>query len=138
MHKEKFFDFMRQHKLLISLSFIASLTILLAHYYSVIFIRHLPPEAAVNIAHQLSPAGLLYTICACIFWFMFFTHFIKQSNVLQYLGKHSFFMYLVHPLVIVYLNLAVYKLALLMTAPVAIVFYILTAFSSAALAKVFD
>ena len=138
VHKDEFFDFMKQHKLTISISFIASLAVLLAHYYFVIFFRHLPPEAAVNTAHQLSPAGIIYTICACVFWFMLFTHFIKESSVLQYLGKHSFFIYLVHPLVIVYLNLAIFKLELLMTAPVAILFYLLTAAISMVLAHFFD
>ena len=138
VHKEKFFNFMQANKLKISVGFITSLLILLLHYYSIIYMQHLPAEAAVNTAHQLSPAGIFYTILACVFWFMIFTYFIKNSIILQTLGKHSFFIYLVHPLVITYLSLIVGKLGFLMTAPVAILFYIITTSVSILLSKSFD
>ena len=137
---DKFFDFMRNNKTKISLSFLISLMAMLIHYYLVIFVQHLPPEAAVNIVHQLSPIGIFYTITASVFFFMLFTFNNFSANVqsiLSILGRHSYFAYLFHPLLIVYLRLILDKLNLLMTAPNAIIFYILTAIISLVFAVLF-
>ena len=137
---DKFFDFMRNNKTKISLSFLISLMAMLTHYYLVVFVQHLPPEAAVNIVHQLSPIGIFYTITASIFFFMLFTFNNFSTNVqsiLSILGRHSYFAYLFHPLLIVYLRLILDKLNLLMTAPNAIIFYILTVIISLVFAMLF-
>ena len=122
---DKFFEFMRNKKITITLSFILSLIAMLGYYYYVIKVQNFSLEAAVNTAHQLSPIGIIYTIAASIFWFMLFTFIINDSSLLKFMGKHSYFAYLVHPLIIFYLHLLLDELNLLMTAPNAIVFYII-------------
>ncbi len=137
VHIEKFFEFMRNKKITISLSYLISLTVLLCHYYLVILVQKLSPEAAVNTAHQLSPVGVIYTITASLFFFMLFTFIINNSKLLSILGKHSYFAYLFHPLVIFYLHLILDKLNLLLTAVNAIIFYVLTVLISLIFAALF-
>ena len=45
------------------------------------------------------------------------------KKLLSLLGKHSYFVYLVHPLFISYLTYALVESGLIMTAPVAVCFY---------------
>lgn len=121
---DKFFDFIDNHKSIITLSFILTFIAMLGYYYFLVLHRNFSLEAAVNTAHQLSPIGILYTITASIFFFMFFT--FNNSNILKFFGKHSYFVYLVHPLIIFWLRIFMDKLNLIMTAPNAIILYILT------------
>ena len=140
VHIEKFFTFMRQNKMIINFGFIVSLLILLAHYYVVIFLRHLPPEAAVNIAHQLSPAGIIYTITASVFWFTIFSSYNFGSilkSALSFCGRHSYFAYLFHPLLITYLSLLLQSTGRVMTASIAILFYFITVIISLLIASTF-
>ncbi len=126
---EEFERFMRSNVAPISIGFVATLLGMLAHYYYIIFIRGLPAEAAINIAHQLSPIGILYTIAASIFFFMLFStvDFGAIKKALSLFGRHSYFAYLVHPLAITYLVLGIQRAGLLLTAPVAIGLYLATA-----------
>ena len=126
---ERFDQFMRSNVAPISIGFAVTLLGMLAHYYYIILIRGLPAEAAINIAHQLSPIGILYTIAASIFFFMLFStvDFGAMKKVPAFLGRHSYFAYLVHPLVITYLVLEIQRAGLLMTAPVAVTLYLATA-----------
>ena len=134
---DKFFDFMRRNKIAISLSFILSLIAMLCHYYFLIFVSHITPEAAVNTAHQLSPIGIIYTITASIFFFMLFMFVIPNSQLLNVLGKHSYFAYLFHPFVITYLGVLLNFSGRIMTAPIAIVFYVITVIISIKVAAKF-
>ena len=134
---EKFFEFMRNKKIAIIVGFEVSLIAMLGYYYYVINVQNLPPEAAVNTAHQLSPVGIIYTITASIFFFTLFTFIINDSVFLKILGYHSYFAYLVHPLIIFYLHLLLDKLNLLMTAPNSIIFYIFTVLVSLMFAALF-
>ena len=128
VHIDKFFNFMRNNKFLISSAFILSLLGLLIYYYILLFVHHLPSEAAVNTAHQLSPLGIIYTITASIFFFTLFT-FVKFSDnvksILSLLGKHSYFAYLFHPFIITYLSLLLQWSGRIMTAPIAIIYYMI-------------
>lgn len=137
LHIESFLDFLRRRRMAIGLGFILSLIGLLCHYYSVVLIKHLPAEAAVNTAHQLSPIGIIYTVAASVFFFGLFTFNLNNSLLLKLLGRHSYFVYLFHPLVILYLHLLLDKLNLLLTAPNAIVFYLSTAAISLMFAVIF-
>ena len=123
---DRFLSLLRRRRGAISLSFVLSLTALLCHYYFVVLIHHQPAEAAVNTAHQLSPIGIIYTVAASIFLFGLFTFTLKDSTLLKLLGRHSYFIYLFHPLVILYLHLVLDNLNLVMTALNAIVFYFMT------------
>ena len=137
VHIDKFFDFMQSKQIAITVSFIFSLIAMLGYYYYLIIARNISAEAAVNTAHQLSPIGIIYTGTASIFFFMLFSFVINNSMLLKALGYHSYFVYLFHPMLILYLHLILDKLNLLMTAPNAMVFYILTVFVSLIFAAMF-
>jgi len=94
-----------------------------------VYFNHYSPEQAVNTAHQLSPIGVLYTLFTTLYLFMLFNknkmpHIVKI--ILASLGKHSYLVYLVHPLIMYYLfdYLTVYNIV--MSAPIVIGFYLLT------------
>ena len=103
---ENFMEFMKSNKISIWIFFIATLIGMLAHYYFLIWNWEYRPEWAINIAHQLSPIGILYTISASIFCFERFT-FGSLPNILRHaleiFGKHSYFAYLFHPTAIMFL-----------------------------------
>lgn len=125
---EHFNQYMQSNLVPITIAFIITLTGMLAHYNYIVRIWGLPPEAAINIAHQLSPIGILYTIAASIFFFMLFStvDFGAFKNLLSILGRHSYFAYLVHPLVITYLMWWLQSTGRLLTASTAIAFYFAT------------
>ena len=129
LHSEKFFAWLSSHKKIVNATFVVALTTLLGHYYALIYVRNLSPLEAVNTAHQLSPAGIFYTVAASIFLFALF-QFGKLNSptqkLLSLLGKNSYFVYLAHPLAITYLSLGLGKLGLVMAAPNALVFYVVT------------
>ena len=103
---ENFLQFMRSNRTSIGIFFIATLVGMLVHYYFLIDVFDYRPEWAINIAHQLSPIGIFYTIAASIFLFERFT-FAKIPNLirraLEICGKHSYFAYLFHPTAIMFL-----------------------------------
>ena len=127
---DTFLKFLHEKRNAIVAFFWFTLALILGYYYYLLFFKHYTPIEAINTAHQLSPAGILYTIGASIFFFAIFTeqHYPAFLNPLfSLLGRHSYFAYLAHPVSITYLDIAVTRLGLIMTAPLAIVFYILTA-----------
>jgi peptidoglycan/LPS O-acetylase OafA/YrhL len=101
---------------------------MLAYYYILLYLADYTPEAAVNTVHQLSPIGVLYTVAATLFWYASFakTSLPIASRVLGVLGKYSFPVYLVHPLFMYYLSDFLASHALIMNAPVTILFFVLT------------
>ena len=129
IHSQRFFEWCAAHKKIISATFLITLITLLSWYYFLIIVKHYSPEAAVNTAHQLSPPGIFYTIAASIFFFTLF-EFGKLPDSLKtflsVLGKNSYFVYLAHPFAIHYLALGLGKLGLIMTAPNALIFYVVT------------
>jgi len=136
----KYSDFkvvIRRHQSSITNFFYLTLSGILLFYYYLLYVDHYTPEAAVNTDHQLSPIGILYTLSTTLFLFMVFSKdTLPQGirNVLSSLGKHSYGVYLVHPLVMYYLSNYLAGQNLLMTAPITIIFYLLTASFSLAFA----
>lgn len=129
IHSQRFFAWCAANKKIISATFLLALTTLLGYYYFLIRVRNFSPEAAVNTAHQLSPPGIFYTIAASIFLFALFQSGSLPAPLkkfLSVLGKNSYFVYLAHPLTITYLSLSLGKLGLIMTAPNALIFYVVT------------
>ena len=141
VHMEGFHAFMQRCRLSICLFFWASMAALLGYYYYLLFQTGYTPVEAVNTAHQLSPAGIFYTIGASLFFFTIFTYqqFPHWLNpILSALGRHSYFAYLVHPVAITYITLVMQAKGMLMTAPVALCFYFavtLLAIGAAALCR---
>ena len=71
------------------------------------------------MAHQLCPAGILYTLGASLFFFTEFTfqrypHWLNP--LFSLLGRHSYFAYLVHPVIITYISLLIART--LLTLPI--------------------
>ena len=129
VHSEKFFAWISAHKKIVNATFFVALTTLLGYYYFLLAVRKFSPLEAVNTAHQLSPAGIFYTVAASIFFFTLFQFGTLNSptkKLLSLLGKNSYFVYLAHPFAITYLSLGLGKLGLIMTAPNAIIFYVVT------------
>lgn len=129
VHINSFMLFMKKQRPVISLFFLISLLSLLGYYYKLIYADGYTLLEAINTAHQLSPAGICYTIAASIFFFTIFTYnnfSDRLKNYLHILGFHSYFAYLVHPLVITYLSMLIAGTNHLMTAPISILFYIVT------------
>ena len=129
-HMDSFKDIMQRFRNTITILFWVSLVSLLGFYYHLIFNTGYTALEAINTAHQLSPAGIFYTIMASIFFFNIFTYQKypeKLNTLLHILGKHSYFAYLAHPLAITYLAYFLAQTGKIMTAPIAIVFYVVTA-----------
>ena len=127
VHMEEFHAFMQRRRLGICVFFWGSMAALLGYYYHLLFQTGYTPIEAVNTAHQLSPAGIFYTIGASLFFFTIFTYqrFPSWLNpLLSALGRHSYFAYLVHPVFITYITLFMQAKGIIMTAPLAIAFYL--------------
>lgn len=117
--------------------FYLTLAGMLSFYYYLLFISRYTPEQAVNTAHQLSPIGVLYTLASTLFLFLLFNKGqipTVVKTLLASLGKHSYLVYLVHPLIMYYLTDYLNGHNMLMTAPTTIVFYLLTTIFSLAFA----
>ncbi|WP_378956387.1 acyltransferase [Pelosinus sp. sgz500959] len=102
---------------------------MLSFYYYLLYVSHYSPEQAVNTAHQLSPIGVLYTLGSTLFLFLFFNNSKLPNSIesiLSALGKHSYLVYLVHPLVMYYLDAYLTRHNIMMSAIVVIIFYLLT------------
>lgn len=126
VHFAIFYDFMIKRYIQIQLFFFLTLGGLLGYYYYLIYSKHYSAESAINTAHQLSPAGIFYTIGASLFFFSIFSFERLPHSchaLLSLLGKHSYFVYLFHPFAIHYLSLFVSAQGKLMTAPITVVFY---------------
>jgi len=140
VHYSAFQQFMQKRRLAICLFFWASLASLLAYYYDLVFDKGYNAESAINTAHQLSPAGIIYTIGASIFLFTIFSY-NKYPNwvhaLLSCLGRHSYFAYLFHPVIITYLAFFLAWQNKLMTAGTTIFFYFTVIILSTLMAMVF-
>ena len=108
---------------------ILSLAALLAWYYKLLLVDGYTPLEGIYTAHQLSPLGIFYTIGATLALFTFFTR-LGTENILgrafQLLGKHSYFIYLGHPIAITYLLMAIHGSGRVLTAPLALAMYAAT------------
>ena len=108
---------------------ILSLAALLAWYYKLLLVDGYTPLEGIYTAHQLSPLGIFYTIGATLALFAFFTR-LGTENILgrafQLLGKHSYFIYLGHPIAITYLLMAIHGSGRVLTAPLALAMYAAT------------
>ena len=108
---------------------IVSLGALLAWYYKLILVDGYTPLEGIYTAHQLSPLGIFYTIGATLALFAFFTRLGTENalgRAFQLLGKHSYFIYLAHPVAITYLLMMIHGAGYVLTAPIALSMYMAT------------
>ena len=128
VHYEQFLQLLRRRRGTLSLFFFASFVSMVGYYYYLILVRGYDAVGAINTAHQLCPFGVVYTLAASIFLFAIFTPDAYPAAIrplLSFLGRHSYFVYLAHPLAITYLGLMLEKTGRVMTAPIAVAFYVL-------------
>lgn len=128
---DDFRAFARRRAQAIGLFFLLALAALLAHYYWLLdHGRDL--EQAVNTAQQLSPGGVVYTLAACLFLFVLFDRPLPAAAAapLALLARHSYVVYLVHPLVMFHLAAWLTAEGLAMTPPVVTAFYLATVAAS--------
>ena len=131
-HFDNFADFMRRRCRLIYVGYIISLAGLLLYYYSILQ-RGLTPLDAVFTAHQLCPLGVIYTVAASVFFFTLFSHppYPSAFNIIPaFLGRHSYFCYLAHPLFISFFAVQLAAYGRIMTAGTAALFYLAVLFCS--------
>ncbi len=123
---DEFCAFMERRRGALMVFFVASLISMLGYYYYLLLVRGYDAISAINTAHQLCPLGVIYTMAASLFLFALFTPDASAAfrPVLSMLGRHSYFVYLAHPLAITYLSLAFEKTGRVMTASIAIAFYV--------------
>lgn len=127
VHYDVFKVFMQQKINLIRVFGLLSLIGIVGYYYYCIYYNGLSAEGAINTAHQLSPAGLIYTVGATIFLFAEFQYGILSkyiTGLFSLLGKHSYFIYLGHPVAITFLSMYMAKFNIVMTAVNSMMFYI--------------
>lgn len=108
---------------------ILSLAALLAWYYKLLLVDGYTPLEGIYTAHQLAPLGIFYTIGATLALFAFFTRLGTENalgRAFQLLGKHSYFIYLAHPVAITYLLMAILGTGHVLTAPLALAMYAAT------------
>ena len=125
VHYDDFKIFMRDNLNKLRAFGFISLIGLLAYYYYCIYYNGYSPEGAINTAHQLSPAGLVYTLGASLYLFAEFQYgFLAKigTSLFSLLGRHSYFVYLAHPVAITYLALFMAKFNIVMTAVNSMIF----------------
>jgi len=122
-----FVHFTERFRTAIYCFFVSTLAGMLLFYYYLVYGCQKGPEDAVNLAHQLSPIGVLYTIAAALFLFTLFRQTAVPKPIipiLMLLSEHSYPVYLVHPFLIYYLTQALSMSGLIMTTPVTVLFYL--------------
>lgn len=126
VNSDVFHRVMQNHRNAIIGGFWLSLTLLLGYYYKLEYINGYTPLEGVFTAHQLCPPGVLYTVAASLFFFTIFTYRRFPDffcPVLSLLGRHSYFMYLAHPLIITYLMMVLARYNVVMSSGAAIALY---------------
>ncbi|SMC75209.1 acyltransferase [Sporomusa malonica] len=134
----QFLAALERNKRVVNVSFVATLTGMLFFYYHLVYFKQYSLEQAVNTVHQLSPVGVLYTLGATLFWFKTFSRPLptKLSAALGCLGRYSYLVYLVHPLVMYYLIVELTRMAIPLTPTVTVAFYFATLALSTCLASI--
>ncbi len=136
---EDFRAFAAAHRRALGMFFALALAALLGHYYAVLAAGN-DLERALTAAQQLSPGGVVYTLAACLYLFAVFDRTLPAGIVppLALLARHSYAVYLVHPLVMYHLAQGLAEAGLAMTPPVVIAFYIVTVAASLLLAAMLE
>lgn len=126
----------KRHNLL-AIFFILTAAGMLAFYYYLLAQYGYTLEQAVDTDHQLSPLGILYTLAASLFGFSLFSRPLpgRITALLALLGRHSYFVYLVHPFVMFVLFSLISRKGLMMTSWLTITFYLATLGGSLLLAE---
>lgn len=123
---DEFKNFLKANKKFLTAFFIITMLMQAAHFFLLIKMGRTPLEA-VYTAHQLSPIGIIYTVSSCLFFFWLFTYSLasgKIYKIISLLGKHSYFMYLIHPFFLTIAALHIANNGMVITAGVSIALYV--------------
>ncbi len=128
VHMDEFMAFMEKYRSKIVAFFWLTMASHLGYYYYLLYVRGYTPLEGVGTAHQLAPTGVIYTLGASVFFFTIFTlwrlpEFLRP--VFGLLGKHSYFMYLAHPIALTYFGFLFEDMGVLLNVPMTVVFYLL-------------
>ena len=117
-----------------------SLAAMLAHYYILIGPRGYTLVQAVNTVHQLSPAGVLYSVFASLFLLVRFSQPLPLPlrQILSVAGRYSYSIFWLHPFFLHYLHEAVRSLGWRLGVAVTAVLYLATLSASLATAVVWQ
>lgn len=121
------------YRIAITTAFIASIIFMLSGYYYVMDVWHYTRLEAIYTIHQLSPMGMFYTGAGTIYFLFFFIVTplsISTKAFWQQIGDCSYGIYLIHPLILIWLTSLINHLNLLYTAPIIIGLYITTVCAS--------
>ena len=131
-------NWLEQNHLIIKASFWGSLSMILAAYYWVVLGLGWSLEQAVSAIHQLSPIGVLYTGASALYLSMSFSPPMSKRvhQVLNILASHSFFIFLVHPFVMSWLQALFASWQLMPDPAVIVLFYLATLLISLGLSAV--
>lgn len=108
VHMDEFMEFMRRHRSNLVVFFWLTLAGHLGYYIYLILYHGYTPLEGTYTAHQLCPTGVLYTLGASLFFFTVFTLWRLPDwlrPILHNFGKHSYFVYLAHPVFLTYCGL---------------------------------
>ncbi len=138
---DEFKLFLQNKSVSITIFFIATLLAQSAHFILLVKLFGRTPLEAVYTAHQLSPIGVLYTIAACLFFFYIFTYKAISGriyNFIEILGKHSYFIYLIHPLFLTMTVIYFSSNGIIVTSVLSVITYVFALCSSLCSAAIFQ
>lgn len=130
---EQVVELLWKYRVLITLVFALSVTLMLGSYYYVLDERHYTLLEAIYTIHQLSPMGMLYTGAATIFFLLFFLSSPMSSGTKAFweqIGETSYGIYLIHPLMLIVLTAFMHLAQLQFSAIIVIGLYICTVCAS--------
>ena len=125
---EQVFPLLQRHMRLLGGLLLICLTAMLAHYYVLIGPFHYTLVQAVNTVHQLSPAGVLYSVVASLYLLVRFARPlpIRLRQTLSIAGRYSYSIFWLHPFFLHYLHEAVRSMGWRLDAPVTAALYLAT------------
>ena len=133
---EQVYQLLQQNYRLVRGLLTASLVTMLTHYYGLLFLSHYTLIQAVNTVHQLSPAGVLYSVTASLFLLIRFDRDLPLwlRKTLTLTGNYSYSIFWLHPFFLHYLHQWAVGLGWQVTIPVAVGLYLTTVLTSLATA----
>jgi fucose 4-O-acetylase-like acetyltransferase len=137
-----FIDLLTRYSPLIWCMGISGVAGMLAYYYHLIYNLHYTCAAVSFTLHQLHPLGIFYTLAMTLMLFLFFRRYAVPHQkhmlmtTLRNLGANSYVIYLIHPLVMYYLEQWILAGQYIRTVPVNIVFLGATALLSYIISRI--
>ena len=118
-HFTDFQDFLQRQYHKIALFFFLSMATMLFSYYQPLLQQGITAMEAAEGAHQLTPIGGIYTVAASVFFFALFSRpcGTTMQRLLSFLGGHSHFIYLGHPVAIHLLTAVLQRLGIPLDVP---------------------